>query len=53
MRLLLMVKLRWNMTENLKDCYRDSEKKGITLNFDSCQFDLSEIDFMGYLLFVC
>lgn len=28
-------------------------EKGLTLNFDNCQFDLSEIDFMGYLLFVC
>lgn len=26
-------------------------KNGLTLNFDNCQFDLSEIDFMGYLLF--
>lgn len=31
-----MVKLRWNMIENLKDCYRDLEKKGIIFNFDSC-----------------
>lgn len=27
MILLLMVKLRWNMIENLKDCYRNLEKK--------------------------
>lgn len=31
MRLLLMVKLRWNMIENLKDCYRDLEKKVLFL----------------------
>lgn len=31
MTLLLMVKLRWNMTENLKDCYRNSEKKTLLL----------------------
>lgn len=31
MTLLLMVKPRWNMTENVKDCYRDSEKKALLL----------------------
>lgn len=31
MILLLMVKLRWNMIENVKDCYRDLEKKVLFL----------------------
>lgn len=50
MALLFMVKLRSNMTESLKGCCRDSEKKNLTLNIYKCQFDLSQIDFMGHLL---
>lgn len=42
-----MVKLRCNMTETLKGCYRDSKKRA---NSSPCQFELSEIDFMNRLL---
>lgn len=44
---LFMVKLRCNMTETLKGCYRDSKKRA---NSSPCQFELSEIDFMNRLL---
>lgn len=37
----------------LKELLQKLREKDLTLNFDNCQFDLSEIDFMGYLLFVC
>lgn len=37
----------------LKGLLQKLREKDLTLNFDNCQFDLSEIDFMGYLLIVC
>lgn len=36
-----------------KELLQKFREKDFIFNFDNCQFDLLEIDFMGYLLFVC
>lgn len=46
-------KTKMEHDRKLKGLLQKLREKDLTLNFDNCQFDLSEIDFMGYLLFVC